>query len=599
MAKEYLARISAISGLKFKIILNKSWSNLVNLFRQGDLDILPAIIQTEDRLGHMSFTDSYFSYSDYIFTRHSSLRITKLDELITKPIALVKGLELIDWVRSRHPSLTILEKDSILDCLKSVESKEADAFMGNVAVANYLIEKKFLRNIKANSRVANRPVARLRMGIQKRHSLLISIINKSLKNLSRKEERAIAQNWIGGDQNIDLKLNKRERAWIARGKAIKYSYDPDWAPFEWKNEINKHSGIIADILHLVSERSGLTFKPVESDNWSESVTNLKESKVDMLSGLVQNENRNKFLKFTDKSIYSSPAVIVIRKDDDTIYSNFKTALKNKKIGLLKNGALSFHIKKKFPYLSLTEYDSVKFAFESLRKGNLDLVLENSATSTYFIKRLGYSGLRIANNIDFVFNLKIGVRKDFSNTALSILNKALATLNDTDRHHIFNKWTQVFIQEKTNWGLVMKISGSICLLLVFAMWNNKKLKQKVDEKTAEIKNKNDELTEFNKNLESTVKLRTQALAEAKLKIEIAHKRTSDSIEYASNIQQALIPDESLFRKYFKSHFVFWQPKDKVGGDIYFLEELRNPTECLIMVIDCTGHGVARCFYNHDC
>ncbi len=33
---------------------------------------------------------------------------------------------------------------------------------------------------------------------------------------------------------------------------------------------------------------------------------------------------------------------------------------------------------------------------------------------------------------------------------------------------------------------------------------------------------------------------------------------------------------------------------VGGDIYFFEELRGEDECLMMVIDCTGHGVAGAF-----
>jgi len=75
----------------------------------------------------------------------------------------------------------------------------------------------------------------------------------------------------------------------------------------------------------------------------------------------------------------------------------------------------------------------------------------------------------------------------------------------------------------------------------------------------------------------------------------HKHTKDSIEYASLIQSALIPDNNLFRNYFKDYFAIWHPKDIVGGDIYLFEELRqNNDECLLMVIDCTGHGVPGAF-----
>lgn len=74
----------------------------------------------------------------------------------------------------------------------------------------------------------------------------------------------------------------------------------------------------------------------------------------------------------------------------------------------------------------------------------------------------------------------------------------------------------------------------------------------------------------------------------------HKHTQSSIEYASLIQHSLIPSNDLFRKYFDDYFTIWHPKDIVGGDIYLFEELRNEDECLLMVIDCTGHGVPGAF-----
>ena len=74
----------------------------------------------------------------------------------------------------------------------------------------------------------------------------------------------------------------------------------------------------------------------------------------------------------------------------------------------------------------------------------------------------------------------------------------------------------------------------------------------------------------------------------------HKHTQSSIEYASLIQHSLIPSNDLFRKYYDDYFTIWHPKDIVGGDIYLFDELRNDNECLLMVIDCTGHGVPGAF-----
>ena len=82
--------------------------------------------------------------------------------------------------------------------------------------------------------------------------------------------------------------------------------------------------------------------------------------------------------------------------------------------------------------------------------------------------------------------------------------------------------------------------------------------------------------------------------AKKEVEAIHRHTRESIEYASLIQHALIPDEALFKEAFGDYMTFWRPKDLVGGDIYFFTKLRHDDEMLLMVIDCTGHGVPGAF-----
>lgn len=85
-----------------------------------------------------------------------------------------------------------------------------------------------------------------------------------------------------------------------------------------------------------------------------------------------------------------------------------------------------------------------------------------------------------------------------------------------------------------------------------------------------------------------------LALTKQTVEAIHKQTKESIEYASFIQHALIPSNTVFRRYFKEYFAIWRPKDIVGDDVYFFEELQEGEACILMVIDCTGYGVHGAF-----
>jgi len=80
--------------------------------------------------------------------------------------------------------------------------------------------------------------------------------------------------------------------------------------------------------------------------------------------------------------------------------------------------------------------------------------------------------------------------------------------------------------------------------------------------------------------------------ARIKAENAHERIKESINYASRIQQALIPTTQAFEESFSEHFVFWRPRDIVSGDYYWVRNIHQRTA--VVVADCTGHGIPGAF-----
>jgi len=106
--------------------------------------------------------------------------------------------------------------------------------------------------------------------------------------------------------------------------------------------------------------------------------------------------------------------------------------------------------------------------------------------------------------------------------------------------------------------------------------------------------NNEISYIAINYDITMKKEIEEIVNERTReIQQLHKMTKSSIEYASLIQYSIIPDEELFMKYFKEYFVIWSPKDIVGGDIYLVNPI-SEDEVILMVIDCTGHGVAGAF-----
>lgn len=99
---------------------------------------------------------------------------------------------------------------------------------------------------------------------------------------------------------------------------------------------------------------------------------------------------------------------------------------------------------------------------------------------------------------------------------------------------------------------------------------------------------DKVRHHTTELESKVRERTAELEDANRKMAAAHKQINDSIDYASLIQRAILPDRELVQSLGPHHFVLWRPRDVVGGDFYVFRA--DGDNCLLGVVDCAGHGV---------
>lgn len=91
-----------------------------------------------------------------------------------------------------------------------------------------------------------------------------------------------------------------------------------------------------------------------------------------------------------------------------------------------------------------------------------------------------------------------------------------------------------------------------------------------------------------NMEENVRARTAELDRTLKDVEDINKRTMASIAYASLIQQSLLPDPSLVAQVLPRNFVLWQPREIIGGDMYYIECSDDQT--VLVLMDCTGHGV---------
>jgi len=79
---------------------------------------------------------------------------------------------------------------------------------------------------------------------------------------------------------------------------------------------------------------------------------------------------------------------------------------------------------------------------------------------------------------------------------------------------------------------------------------------------------------------------------RLEVEARHKEILDSINYAERIQKALVTHDAYLNENLNEYFVFWRPRNIVSGDFYWAK--KTAKGFMIVVADCTGHGVPGAF-----
>ncbi len=89
-----------------------------------------------------------------------------------------------------------------------------------------------------------------------------------------------------------------------------------------------------------------------------------------------------------------------------------------------------------------------------------------------------------------------------------------------------------------------------------------------------------------DLTQVMKEQTQTLKE----LTLSNRYTMESIRYASLLQRNLLPKPVQWQHKLPDLAVHWQPKDIIGGDIWWMSGAAIDDILSIGLIDCTGHGV---------
>jgi serine phosphatase RsbU (regulator of sigma subunit) len=85
---------------------------------------------------------------------------------------------------------------------------------------------------------------------------------------------------------------------------------------------------------------------------------------------------------------------------------------------------------------------------------------------------------------------------------------------------------------------------------------------------------------------------ERIKERTIELEEKNNAMIHSLQYASRLQNAMLPSRRLFERYFSDYFILNRPKEIVSGDFYWVNKVNG--KMIFTIADCTGHGVPGAF-----
>ncbi|MDR9425431.1 MAG: transporter substrate-binding domain-containing protein [Marinobacter sp.] len=475
LSVDIMNRLADLTGIQV-LPVQGQWPELIEMLRNGDIDVLANMSYSPERESLARFTEPYHVIPNVVFTLDENLSYENLKDLSGYRIALGTGIYYEDTVRR------ILNDNTPVSAFNAQQSMFQALTNGNVDVVitalhsgNYWIRQQGISGarIAGELKLPGMEGEDLRFGVRPSLSPLADILNQGLASITPTEERVIENRWLGASQsapaNGDVHWTKEQQNWLdQRNREISICVDPDWMPLEGVRD-GEHVGLAADALDLFSERGNLNFRLVQTASWSDTVQAARNRRCDLFPLAMQTPDRLSYMDFTSPYL-EVPNVVLGRIN--TPFIQRLADLEEQPVGIVEGYAFAELLQRRTPSLNLVTVSSEQEGLRQLQNGELAGYITTLATASYYMESLGLADLKVIARVPADWSLSVATRND-EPMLQSIMQKLVTSLTAEDREQLQRTWQNFEIKQQIDYTLlwqILAVGGLITALLVY--WNRK-------------------------------------------------------------------------------------------------------------------------------
>ncbi len=419
--------------------------------RDRDIDALMDVTPKPEREEYLNFTREYLDIPHVIVARTAGPEFRFEKDLAGHTLALEKGFYNVTYFREKYPHLTIHEYPDTARAIDAVSRGEADAYVGNRAVAAWIMEKEIITNLKFMGR-ADKPGSLLTIGVRKDWPLLASIIDKALADLTQDEIHAIHQGWAGfatetPEQVYSLTADQKpggeplltpsEQQWLSSHTGITLGIGASSQPFIFQKSDGSLEGFDVDYLASILKLTGSDIRLV-AGQWSSLVKMAEIGKIDGLAESAVTESRAKHFNFTNGYNVMEYAAATI--PEKAAEFSGPSDLEGKRIAHLKGNTWTSKILSSIDKVQIVEASSESEAFRMVLEDKADFALipvhQFGTLREIYHQSLAFA--HIFTDEEFVLHSVYSIRRDWPEL-VGILNKAIAAIGMNEKQQMYEKW----------------------------------------------------------------------------------------------------------------------------------------------------------------
>ncbi len=274
-----------------------------------------------------------------------------------------------------------------------------------------------------------------------------------------------------------LSLTEEEKTWLDQHPVIRVGIDADFAPFEWLDDEQNYLGINADYVELLEKILGVKFEIIKDKSWKQTLDMARNGELDMLSDANKTPEREQYLLFS-KSYFLSPIVII--SDIDRGFVGRLEQLKGKDVAIEEGYFMQEILESEYPDINLVLTSNGSKALQFVDYGVVDAYIGDALYANYIIQKTGMLNLRMSGETQFRNQHRFAVTRK-NPQLLTILQKALDSIPESEQEQILNKWRGLHIEQGVRVEQLIKIALAIAILFfIFIFWLfrlNKEIRQR--------------------------------------------------------------------------------------------------------------------------